>query len=555
MENKILIDSVNNLKVALNEISVYDFDVYTSMELYYKIAENFNKVIRELSRFEGVISEEIVKQNEKLIYLLGEGLNQEVVDKINEMVEEGIFDTIINHNIFNNLKNDINNLNSELEQNKNEIKSKNFPQNYNGPICTFIDDDTGFYVRDIWDSIIQEKNIKMGFACPTGYICGDLNAEGDTAAYKPMTIQELEELYKDGHDIYSHSYSHPAFYSESTTLGQIEEECIKSKKWLETNGFTRASNIIVYPGGLGQNLVNKKNIIRKYYKYGIDTVGGGGNPSPFDSWSVYRINADTMSLEELKAKVNKSYINNEWLIFMTHAYELNKDKINQVQKIKDLIDYIHSKNIPIMQFTEAEKLKGNEISIGEFTENGLFASKNSKNNFSNVVYSPMSSSTFNPLLLNINDFKKDAITISMINYECDTFRNRGGVLKTHKTSNESYSYQEFVTIDTNEVYIRFWNESTWGAWINTSDTIIDDNIVDDSIFNKPITSFLKNKEYVYMVNNSNNAPVTGNAGIYKVYRYQNDLFSYSTWKSQASEILYGRRWVGSAWTAWKKMNE
>ena len=124
MENKILIDSVNNLKVALNEISVYDFDVYTSMELYYKIAENFNKVIRELSRFEGVISEEIVKQNEKLIYLLDEGLNQEVVNKIDNMVETGVFDTIINHNIFNNLKNDINNVNSQLEQNMNKINEK-----------------------------------------------------------------------------------------------------------------------------------------------------------------------------------------------------------------------------------------------------------------------------------------------------------------------------------------------------------------------------------------------------------------------------------------------
>ena len=115
MENKILIDSVNNLKVALNEISVYDFDVYTSMELYYKIAENFNKVIRELSRFEGLISEEIVKQNEKLIYLLGEGLNQEVVNKINNMVETGVFDSIINLNIFNNLKEDIKNVSSQLE--------------------------------------------------------------------------------------------------------------------------------------------------------------------------------------------------------------------------------------------------------------------------------------------------------------------------------------------------------------------------------------------------------------------------------------------------------
>lgn len=125
MENKILIDSVNNLKVALNEISVYDFDVYTSMELYYKIAENFNKVIKELNRFEGVVSDEVIKQNEKLLYLLGEGLKIEVVDKINEMVEKGVFDTIINHNIFNNLKEDIKNVSSQLEHMENKKANEN----------------------------------------------------------------------------------------------------------------------------------------------------------------------------------------------------------------------------------------------------------------------------------------------------------------------------------------------------------------------------------------------------------------------------------------------
>lgn len=119
--SKKLIENVECLKKSLNEISVYDLDVYTSMELYYKIAKKLNEVITELMRFEGLVSDEVVKQNEKLIYLLGEGLNIEVVKKINEMIADGTMDTIINHNVFTSLNNKIDEFKSDLDS---QIKDK-----------------------------------------------------------------------------------------------------------------------------------------------------------------------------------------------------------------------------------------------------------------------------------------------------------------------------------------------------------------------------------------------------------------------------------------------
>ena len=121
MTVKELIQNVEDLKVHLNEVSVYDLDVHTSLDLYYTIAKKFNVVIKELSRFEGVISDEVIKQNEKLIYLLGEGLNTEVVKKINQMIADGTMDTIINHNVFNSLNNKIEDYKDELNS---QIKDK-----------------------------------------------------------------------------------------------------------------------------------------------------------------------------------------------------------------------------------------------------------------------------------------------------------------------------------------------------------------------------------------------------------------------------------------------
>lgn len=98
--SKKLIENVKELKKALNEISVYDLDVYTSMELYYKIAKKLNEVINELSRFEGVVSDEVIEQNKKLLYLLGEGLKEQVAIKIHELHKDGTLDSIINQEIF-----------------------------------------------------------------------------------------------------------------------------------------------------------------------------------------------------------------------------------------------------------------------------------------------------------------------------------------------------------------------------------------------------------------------------------------------------------------------
>ena len=83
-----LIENVKDLKIALNELTVHDLSVYSMVELYYKVAHKLNEVINELSRFEGVLSDEVIKQNEKLIYLLGEGLEIEVVKEIDNLIKK-----------------------------------------------------------------------------------------------------------------------------------------------------------------------------------------------------------------------------------------------------------------------------------------------------------------------------------------------------------------------------------------------------------------------------------------------------------------------------------
>ena len=110
-----LIENVKDLKISLNELTVYDFDVYSSIEVYYKIAHKLNDIIRELSRFEGLVSEEVIKQNNKLIYLLGEGLENEVIKEIDNLREQNFFDDLVNVTLIKELHNRIDNVSSQLE--------------------------------------------------------------------------------------------------------------------------------------------------------------------------------------------------------------------------------------------------------------------------------------------------------------------------------------------------------------------------------------------------------------------------------------------------------
>ena len=102
-----LVDTIDFLKQSISKISVYDLNYYSMTELYYGIANKINELIETYHEFGVSISEEVVKQNECLQYLLNDGLITEVVNKINELVADGTMDTIINHNVFAKLYNQI----------------------------------------------------------------------------------------------------------------------------------------------------------------------------------------------------------------------------------------------------------------------------------------------------------------------------------------------------------------------------------------------------------------------------------------------------------------
>jgi parallel beta-helix repeat protein len=96
---------------------VHEYERYlpTAFDESLSLLEKVNKVIRKLGEI-GLITNDLIKQwNEVMEWVLGDGLNESVQERLDEMVADGTFDTIINLNIFNDLKERMNDYGANLK--------------------------------------------------------------------------------------------------------------------------------------------------------------------------------------------------------------------------------------------------------------------------------------------------------------------------------------------------------------------------------------------------------------------------------------------------------
>jgi peptidoglycan/xylan/chitin deacetylase (PgdA/CDA1 family) len=338
-------------------------------------------------------------------------------------------------------------------------KIQNNTTNYTGAIVTFVDDDADPSFKDIWEPILINKGIKITLAVITGRV-GKPNS---------LSLEELTDLQSKGNDIVSHTVNH--YSTRNSSLSVLETEYKDSQQWLVNNGFYKGKDILVYPGGIGDatstSNIPIKNIARKYYKYAVAT-DGYYNELPVDNWAIQRPNADILSAKKLKDQVDGAIRDNGWLVILTHSLELQKDKNNNIAKINEVIDYCKTLNIPILPFTEAEKVKGNALAIGEYSNNnGTFISMNGNSKISSglIVRNTQNGDMDAP----ISTYKKNTKTVQILDRGADKFLATGGVYEVFRGNSDLYSYSTFSTYKSNKIYYRKWNHYT-SKWDPFEDT-------------------------------------------------------------------------------------
>ena len=93
---KMFDNNIHELAKRVGLITVEDMCQYTIAELVYKIANKMNELLNEVGTFESDVLKTVKEQNDKIHYLLGEGLHLEVATIFDQWMVDGTFDTLIN---------------------------------------------------------------------------------------------------------------------------------------------------------------------------------------------------------------------------------------------------------------------------------------------------------------------------------------------------------------------------------------------------------------------------------------------------------------------------
>ena len=324
------------------------------------------------------------------------------------------------------------------ELNSTKAEQENVQYVKKVPTVSFTSDDGWKQELTVMKPILDEYNIPATCALITNNL---------------TDIEERLDLQNNhGWEFASHTVTHSVL--TNLTEAEIESELKNSKLELERLGFK--VNAIVYPTGESNETVER--IAKKYYKSGY-RYQQGVNSGVIDSFRIYRVplggyyNTEGQdTLEFYKSKVDEAVSNNGWVIFCMHPYADTFDATQQLY-LKDLIEYIQSKNILITTLSDGYKIHGNMLESGySYNYKGITIAKDGSNNIPIAQLKPITY-TINS---QITDFPLNKVSIAEIgSYQDAGFpESTGGTLVTFRFDN--FKFQLWMVGSNNHIYKRIY---------------------------------------------------------------------------------------------------
>lgn len=397
------------------------------------------------------------------------------------------------------------------------VNSQLTSRGVNKPMITFIDDDGRTEVKTKWEPILQEKGNKLTIPLITQW----MDDPNNTNVITWEDVHRWKEQY--GVEFVSHTHEHK--HAQQITDSEVEDELRASRDVLKREGLTY--NIIVQP--FGENTDSVRRISRKYYRANIGTKEGT-NTAPLDTFRVNRISLGEplyTTFEQYKEKIDEAIANNGWIIFKSHSQYESFDE-NQLQIIRQIIDYAREQQMLEVNVEEGLNYIGNLIDTGDFTRraqgidyyvmdrDGKVYSNFGDKNYDTLVYNSVNINT------PITDFKdRMTSTVAIVGSNTTGFpNNAGGQLVTTKSESLGLSYQLYMVNTSNDIYKRRWDtknnnwtefEKITGSGGSTSKlTISSKQTVNLQV---PANSYADATFPIEGVKNDDNVIVTPRAGI------------------------------------------
>ena len=317
------------------------------------------------------------------------------------------------------------------------VNSQLTSRGVNKPMITFIDDDGRTELKTKW---VDDKE---------------------------PTVLQWDEIHdwnkKYGVEFVSHTHEHK--HAQQITDEEVEKELKLSHDILKREGLTY--NIIVQP--FGENTDSVRKISRKYYRANIGTKEGT-NTTPLDTFNVRRISlGETLytTFEQYKEKIDEAIANNGWIIFKSHSQYESFDE-NQLQIIRQIIDYVREQQMLEVNLEEGLNYMGNLIDTGDYFKKAqgsdYFVMDRDGKVYSNFGEKNYDTLKYNSVNINtpITDFKdRMTSTVAIVSSNSQGFpNNASGQLVTTKSESLSLSYQLYMIYNSNDIYKRRWDTKT-----------------------------------------------------------------------------------------------
>lgn len=111
-----MIDSFNNIGMDKIVSSIYDFGGMSEQETWSKFAQKINIIIEHFNYLDKKFENEKELNKEKLDYLLGEGLTEQVAKELLEKILDGTIGKLINETLLKDINNKVDNFKEEVNE-------------------------------------------------------------------------------------------------------------------------------------------------------------------------------------------------------------------------------------------------------------------------------------------------------------------------------------------------------------------------------------------------------------------------------------------------------
>ena len=371
------------------------------------------------------------------------------------------------------------------------------------PIFVFIDDDGWQAVYTTLKPIFDARGLKCTLAIPPG----QLKDNNDPTAHPAniMTIAQVKQLYSEGFDIQSHTWTHYDFTNDPSganfvTLPMQDDDTMhfqlrKAIEWFTENGIEGVRHLIYPRGELNQRVMDAT---AQYYESGITTRWGVTYP-PIPSYQIRRCSiSEGTTLDQDYSIINETFANNGICIFMTHINQLTP-----AAKLIAVLDYIIERGGEIVTYSQMWERMKNVLEVGQQlydTYKMPFAIGYDGSFNGNLAQSVNIASGYEsiPFDAPLTDYQVETETV--VNYRTSYVtahpnlgipEGKGGTLRTQRFSDtdNSFATQSFKLHDSPRTYIRRWLSGAWTQFSLFTQGIIGTNTYS---LDTPLTGFPEN---------------------------------------------------------------